>query len=101
MHTTEVTVVRIYTTEGAESVPALLTYLQKEVAIGGITVFRGLSGFGETGTYTNSFLDSSFSLPLVIEFFDCSEKVKTVLEYLDTVLKGEHLICFPAQLKIS
>ena len=97
MKTIDVTVVRIYTLEGSESVPDILNYLQNEVKIRGVSVFRAISGFGETGTHTSSLMELSFSLPLVIEFFDHPEKVNTAIEFLSTVTKREHLIFFPAQ----
>ncbi|CEK11566.1 DUF190 domain-containing protein [Legionella hackeliae] len=97
MKTVDVTIVRIYTLEGEESVSTILKYLQKEIKVCGMSVFRAISGFGETGTHTASLLDLSFSLPLVIEFFDAPEKVNTALEYLSTVVKPEHIVCFPAK----
>lgn len=47
--------------------------------------------------HTTSLLDLSFSLPLIIEFFDRPEKISVALEYLATVLRSEHLIFFTAQ----
>ena len=93
----EVTVVRIYTLEQAENVTSILNYLKNEVKIRGMSVFRAVSGFGETGVHNTSFLDVSFSLPLIIEFFDHPEKVAIALEYLGTVIKKEHLIFFSAR----
>ncbi|WP_454782024.1 DUF190 domain-containing protein [Legionella sp. WA2022007384] len=96
--TVEVTVVRIYTLERADNVPIILNYLQNEAKIRGISVFRAISGFsGETGIHNDSFLDVSFSLPLIIEFFDHPEKVTVALEFLITIIKKEHLIFFPAR----
>ena len=93
----DVTVVRIYTLEQAENVTSILNYLQHDAKIRGISVFRAVSGFGETGIHNNSFLDVTFSLPLIIEFFDHPEKVTVALEYLATIIKKEHLIFFSAK----
>lgn len=97
MKTVNVTMVRIYTLERSETVPTILNYLQNEVKIRGISVFRAMSGFGETGVHMDAFLNLSFSLPLVIEFFDHPEKVALALEYLSSIIKSEHLVMFPAQ----
>ncbi|CAM2983809.1 Uncharacterized ACR, COG1993 [Legionella steigerwaltii] len=98
MATVEVTVVRIYTLERADNVPMILNYLQNEAKIRGISIFRAVSGFsGETGIHKDSFLDISFSLPLIIEFFDHPEKVAIALEHLVTIIKKEHLIFYSAR----
>lgn len=93
----DVIIVRIYTVEGDETLATILNYLQKDIKIGGLSVFRAISGFGETGTHTSSLLDLSFSLPLVVEFFDSPEKVNTALEHLTTIVKPEHMVFFPAK----
>lgn len=95
--TIEVTIVRIYTLERAENIASILNYLQNEVKIRGISVFRAVSGFGETSTHHSAFLDASFSLPLIIEFFDEPEKVTVALNYLSLIIKKEHLVFFPAR----
>jgi uncharacterized protein len=95
--TVEVTVVRIYTQERADNVPIILNYLQNEVKVRGVSVCRAVSGFGEVGIKNDSFLDVSFSLPLIIEFFDAAEKVTVALDYLSTIIKKEHLIFYPAR----
>lgn len=100
MEIMEVTVVRIYTLERAENVPLILDYLQNEAKIRGLSLHRGLSGFGETGIQSESFLDLSFSLPLIVEFFDEAEKIKATLEYLSTLIKAERLLLFKAQANI-
>lgn len=97
MELVEVTVVRIYTHERAETLPTILDYLQKEIQIRGVSLFRAISGFGTAGVQNNSLLDLSFSLPLIIEFFDHPEKITTAIEHLAKVVKSEHLIFFTAQ----
>lgn len=96
MKITKVKVVRIYTLEGAEIVPLILNYLQNDLKISGLSVFRAISGFGETGSHTYSLLQLSFSLPLVIEFFDIPEKIDQALSHFATIIKDEHLISFSA-----
>ncbi|VEB33962.1 Uncharacterized ACR, COG1993 [Legionella sainthelensi] len=95
--TVEITVVRIYTLERAENIPSILNYLQNEAKIRGISVFRAISGLGETNVQNGSFLEIPFSLPIIIEFFDEHSKITVALEYLTKIIKKEHLIFFPAR----
>ncbi|KTD53669.1 hypothetical protein Lsan_4079 [Legionella santicrucis] len=97
IQTVEITVVRIYTLERAENIPSILNYLQHEAKIRGISVFRAISGFGETNVHNDSFLEVPFSLPIIIEFFDEPEKINAALKYLTPIIKNEHLIFFPAR----
>ncbi|KTD13251.1 DUF190 domain-containing protein [Legionella jamestowniensis] len=97
MKMVDVTVVRIYMVEGDETLTTVLNYLRKEIKICGLSIFRAISGCGETGTHTASLLDLSFSLPLIVEFFDSPEKISTVLEHLATIVKPEHMLFFPAK----
>ena len=69
MKTVDVVMVRIYITESSHLLNKIIDYLQKEVKIRGITVFRAVSGVGETGARTSSMVALSLSLPLTIEFF--------------------------------
>lgn len=92
-----VTMVRIYITESSKLLVPVLTYLQKEAAIRGVSVFRAIRGIGETGEHSASLMDFSLNLPLVIEFFDSDEKVDIALEYLNKIIKPEHIVCWEAQ----
>ena len=71
MNKLEVVFVRIYLTEGEGRLEELLQRLHDEEQVQGVTVFRGISGFGKSGKlHSSSLLDMSLDLPLVIEFFD-------------------------------
>lgn len=86
-----VTIVRIYITESSNLLNRTINYLQ-ETKINGFSVFRAISGHGETGTRTSALVDLSLNLPLVIEFFDIPKKVDAVLKHLNTIIKPEHVI---------
>lgn len=92
----EVIVVRIYITESSHLLKKITNYLKTEAKIRGISVFRAISGFGETGNHTASLLDLSLNLPLVIEFFDQKEKIEIALEHLNQTVKPEHIIFWNA-----
>jgi len=93
-----VTVVRIYLTEGEKRVKTLLARLHDDEKVRGVTVFRGISGFGRSGVmHSSTLLDLSLDLPVVIEFFDAPEKVRHILDHLKNDLPPGHVVSWPAQ----
>jgi uncharacterized protein len=97
MKTMDVTVVRIYVMESEHLLNSVVDYLKNEVKIRGISVFRAISGFGETGNHTSSLIDLSLNLPLAIEFFDSKEKVHHALAHLSKTIKHEHIVFWEAK----
>ena len=101
MNQLDVTCVRVYLTEGEGSMEALLRCLHDEEKVQGVTVFRGISGFGKSGVmHSSSLMDMSLDLPLVIEFFDVPEKVNSILEHLCKKVEPGHIVCWPATLVV-
>lgn len=97
MNESEVTMVRIYLHEAKGHVAELLRYLHDECKVKGVTVFRGVTGFGESGKYHSSTLmDMSLDLPVVVEFYDDAVKVGTTLEHLKTLVKPGHIVRWSA-----
>lgn len=84
----EVTIVRIYLHEADHGrrknlMQEILNILQDQHRVQGVTVFRGIAGFGETGEVRASdILRIMVDLPLVIEFFDEPPIVEAVLSLL-------------------
>lgn len=98
MKTMDVTVVRVYLTEEKAHLRQLLARLHDEEQVRGVTVFRGISGFGKSGSlHSSSLLDMSLNLPVVVEFFDRPEKVRTILEHLAAFIEPGHIVSWPAQ----
>ena len=96
--TTEITMVRIYLTEGQHQFQKLMEVLHDEEKVCGVTAFRGIAGFGQSGRiHSSGLIDMSLDLPLVLEFFDSSDKVKRVLEHLNALVKPGHIVSWPAQ----
>jgi len=94
----DVTMVRIYCTEGEHLMKQLLARLHDEEKVWGVTVFRGISGFGKTGKmHSSDLIDLALDLPLVIEFFDEPGKVRRILSHLKDILKPGHVITWSAQ----
>jgi len=97
MKTIDVTIVRIYVMESEHLLNTVINYLKNEAQIRGVSVFRAISGFGETGNHLTSLIDLSLDLPLAIEFFDSKDKIKSVLEYLSKTIKHEHIVFWDAK----
>lgn len=94
----DVTMVRIYCTEGEHLLKQMLARLHDEEKVWGVTVFRGISGFGKSGKlHSSDLLDLSLDLPLVIEFFDEPAKVRRILSHLNDILQPGHVILWAAQ----
>jgi PII-like signaling protein len=93
--------VRIYITEGSHLLSKIVDYLKKDAKIRGISVFRAISGFGETGNHTASLIDLSLNLPLTVEFFDDNkDKIVKALDHLGTIIKPEHIVMWEAKANI-
>lgn len=98
MRTIEVTVVRVYLTEGERLLKRILTRLHDEEKVRGVTVFRGITGFGRSGwMHSSTLLDLSLDLPLVVEFFDEPAKAVRIMENLGDIVSAGHVISWPAQ----
>lgn len=97
MKQTEVTMVRIYLSEGESQLLNLLKRLRDWEKLRGVTVFRGISGYGESGViHGTHFADLSLNLPIVVEFFDTPEKIAEILEHLSTFIKPGHMVTWNA-----
>jgi len=97
MKTTDVICVKIYITESSHLLNTILNYLKDEVKIRGVSVFRAINGFGDTGNHKASFIDLSLDLPLVIEFFDSKDKVEPAIEHLNGMIKQAHIVFWSAR----
>lgn len=97
MKTLDVVFVRIYITESSQLLNKIVRYLKTEANIRGVSVFRAIRGFGETGEHSASLLDLFLDLPLSIEFFDQKDKVQIALEHLSQTIKPEHIVFWNAK----
>ncbi len=97
MNSTSVTMVRVYLTEH-KSCKTLLQYLHDESRVRGVTVFRGITGFGRSGhVHSSTLIDMSLDLPVVVEFFDTPGKVAAILKHVNTLVGPGHIVTWPAQ----
>lgn len=98
MNTIEVTMVRVYLTEGKGRLKSLFKYLHDESKVHGITVFRGITGFGRSGRiHSSTLMDMSLDLPVVIEFFEEPERAVPIIAHLDRLLGAGHVVFWNAR----
>ena len=99
MKHSDVTMVRVYLTEGEGLLKKILAKLHDDEKVRGVTVFRGISGFGRSGKmHSTSLLDLALDLPLVVEFFDEPEKVRGILLHLKTLVPSGHIVSWAANI---
>lgn len=93
-----VLVARIYLSEAQHVRKAIMKKLHDE-KVKGVTVFRGIAGFGDSGeVHGSGLVDIALDLPLVIEFFDSPERVRVIIQHLGDLVKPHHVITFAAEI---
>lgn len=98
-----VKVVRIYISEtdkvdNHNLMKEIVRRLQDEHKVRGVTVLRGIAGFGAHGqVHAADLLRLHADLPLVVEFFDHPETVEEVLQWLSTLVPPGHIIVWDAE----
>ena len=102
MTTLDATMVRVYLSEGDHELEPLLRCLHDELKVGGVTVTRGLVGFGHSGRFhTASLIDLSLDLPLVLEFFEEPHKVEEALRRLNEFVEPGHVVTWPVKVEMD
>ncbi len=98
----ELTIARVYTLEGHDQLNHVLDILHDEEGILGVTVIRGIAGYGVSKEiHTSSLLNLSLELPLIIEFYDETEKVLQAIEKLKKRLALKHIVSWPVTAHIE
>ena len=101
MNETEVIVVRIYLHEAKAHQAELLKFLHDESKVRGVTVFRGITGFGSSGKYhASTLMDMSLDLPVVVEFYDEPAKAMSIIEQLNNKISPGHIVYWPAKINL-
>jgi len=102
MRAAEITVMRVYITEGEGQLNELLSFLKDAKEVRGLTVFRGISGFGPSGSvHVSSLSDLSLDLPLVIEMFDEPGKMQRIFIDLCKMVKPGHILTWSGKTNID
>lgn len=103
MNSKTITITRIYLKEGEkvgghDLMRSIFKLLHEDHQVQGVTVFRGVAGFGAHGeVHADDLLRLAVHLPLVLEFFDTPEKVEAVLPRLLEFVPPAHIVCWTAQ----
>lgn len=96
MTTQQLTLVRIYLREAEHLLAKVVDFLHDDAKVSGLTVLRGIEGFSADGTMrTVSLLNLSLDLPLIIEFYDDTDKVQGIIAQLVDGMKLHHVISLP------
>jgi uncharacterized protein len=100
---TDVLIVRIYLSEADHGrrttlMREILSALHDRHAVKGVTVFRGVAGFGADGeVHADDMLRLSVDLPLVIEFFDEPPAAEAAIHLLEPMVVQGHIVSWPAK----
>jgi len=99
----DVTLVRVYFTEADVGLKKRLIDELVEIlhqhAVGGATVFRGVSGYGGHGTAQADLLHLSGNLPLTLEFFAPPNWAETAIEAMRRHKPGLHVVSWRAAIR--
>lgn len=94
----DITLVRIYLSEGDHGLHTglldeIIATLHDEYKVHGVTVFRGIAGFGQKGTYRSAhMIRPRANLPVVVEFFDEPDIATDAIEALNRLVPSGHMI---------
>lgn len=101
MSESEIMMVRVYLHEAKAHMEELLKYLHDDSKVRGVTVFRGITGFGASGEFHSSkLIDMSLDLPVVVEFYDTPEKAKEIITELNKTIKPGHIVYWLANINL-
>lgn len=97
MNSKTITIARVYALEGHDELNQILDILHDEEKIAGVSIIRGIAGYGDNREiHTSSLLTLSLELPLIIEFFDEPPKVEKAIQTLKSRIKLKHIVSWPA-----
>lgn len=98
----EMVMVRIYVMEAEKQLQPTLSFLHDTAKVRGVTVFRAITGFGQSGAmHSSSLVDLSLNLPIAIEFFDTAQRVKEIIDQLNSFIEPGHIASWPINVNIT
>lgn len=96
----EALMVRVYLSESDHEMKPLLKCLHDELKVCGVTVLRGIAGYGGSGVvHGASLVDLSLDLPLVLEFFDLPEKAERAIDRISDFVAPGHVVSWPVTVR--
>lgn len=94
--------VRVYVMEAEKKLQPILSYLHDNIKVRGVTVFRGITGFGKSGQmHSSTLIDLSLNLPITIEFFDSRERVVAIINHLNKLVEPGHIASWPIEVNLN
>ncbi|MFM8330149.1 MAG: DUF190 domain-containing protein [Candidatus Methylumidiphilus sp.] len=97
MNTETVTIVRIYIREQEHLLKDIVKFLRDDTDAPGVTVLRGVEGFGQNrAEHSNFLVDLSLDLPLVIEFYDEATRAESIIHALLRRFTLPHIMSWTA-----
>jgi PII-like signaling protein len=88
--------VRVYLSEADHGMKPLLKCLHDELKVRGVTVMRGIVGYGTSGVvHETSLVDLSLDLPLVLELCDVPEKAQRAIKRIADFVEPGHVVSWP------
>ncbi|MGD8533579.1 MAG: DUF190 domain-containing protein [Gammaproteobacteria bacterium] len=94
--------VRVYLTESDRELKPLLRCLHDELRVCGVTVMRGIAGFGASGiVHSAGLVDLSTDLPLVLEFFDRPDRARAAIERIKDIVEPGHIVSWSVNVEFK
>ncbi|HSC47037.1 MAG TPA: DUF190 domain-containing protein [Gammaproteobacteria bacterium] len=99
--------VRVYLSEADQGrrhnlLDEIMELLHDQHRVHGVTVFRGIAGFGAKGqVHSADLLRLTQRLPLVVEFFDEPKVVQEALLALNAILPSGHIVSWPVTCRVA
>lgn len=103
----DIVVVRIYLSEADHGrhtslMQEIFSLLHDQHQVQGLTVFRGIAGFGQSGeVHSADLLRLTANLPQVIEFFDIPAVIEQAIQALNGLIPNGHIISWRAQMQAT
>lgn len=96
------TMVRVYLAESDHELKPLLKCLHDELRVCGVTVMRGVAGFGASGVlHSARLVDLSTDLPLVLEFFDRPDRARAAIERIKEFIEPGHVVSWSVNVELK
>jgi len=96
------TMVRVYLAESDHELKPLLKCLHDELKVCGVTVMRGVAGFGASGVvHSARLVDLSTDLPLVLEFFDRPDRARAAIERIKEFVEPGHVVSWSVNVELK
>jgi len=99
--------VRVYLSEADQGrrhnlLDEIMELLHDQHRVHGVTVFRGIAGFGAKGqVHSADLLRLTQRLPLVVEFFDEPAVVQEALLALNDILPSGRVVSWPVTCRVA